>query len=349
MTLKDNIRAAKNKYLSHPLLSWILGVACALLFCVLLIPNLIDTIVGVFLIPFIGLPFLFSIIVMHYRIKDNVEISASNSFRHFALYFTFQFRSSFSVLMSFLKTLIFELVFSIVMFIIVYACFKNFVPSFNDELMSFWDYLTQYANMEITIEQFFEIINTQFYASDSSLYRFLIWILLPSYFVSILFFTYLISIESLSIFAKFQLKQTNPSFVRACLKGAIKEHKKEFYGSYFGLNWPLFVLMIIGFVLGSLISFRFTTDYDIVMVIGASSGFALLSFFLPFYLNNMESIYDSLSCYVIKTSEDISNRMLNELQLQKQLYEKEVEDLKDTIDSFAKKSENQNSSDEEQE
>lgn len=338
MKIKEALARSKKYYSAHPLNSWVLGITCAIFFAALFGFDLAVPGLNYVVIPILGIPFFFASILTHFQLKMNNEVRTRNFFRLFAVYFTKPFRSSFRVLTSFLKSLVLEAIFTIVLFIIVYLFFSNnYGDTFNDNFAGFFETV---GNTSLTTTAYNDAINGFLSANNDMLYVFFNLIFVPSSFLSCLAFIYFISLESFSIFVRLNAPQNPPFFIRVALKEAIKKHGKSFYGTYLGLNWPLFFLFTIGFVGGLTISLQFIGDATFASSIGMMAGLGLTSLFAPFYFNNMEAIYSFLDKDVRTMSKNLTKQMILDIQAERNLVENEAELLSKTLDELKDAEEN---------
>ncbi len=332
MKIKETFARSKKYYSAHPLNSWVLGITCAIFIAAIYGFDLAIPGLNYLMIPILGIPFFFASIISHFQLKMNNEVQTRNFSRFFALYFTKPFRSSFRVLISFFKSLIIEAVFTIVLFIIFYLIFtNNYGSTFNDNFVGFFETLT---DSSLTTTAYNAAIQEYLSANNNMLYVFLNLIIIPSSFFSSLSFIYFISLESLSVFARLIFSQNPPPFTKIALKGAIKKQGKSFYATYFGLNWPLFILVIIGFVGGLTVTLQFVGDITLASTIAMMSGLGLTSLFLPFYFCNMEAIYSFLDKDVRTISKNLTKQMILDIQAERNLVEKEAELLVKTLDEL---------------
>ena len=332
MKIKEAFARSKKYYLAHPLNSWVLGITCAFFFAALYGFDLVIPGLSYVAIPILGIPFFFAAILTHFQLKTNNEVRTRNFFRFVAVYFTRPFRSSFRVLISFFKSIVVDIVFTIVLFIIVYLFFtNNYGDNFNNNFVGFFESIT---NTSLTTVAYNDAIQGYLSANNDMLYVFFNLIFIPSSFLSSLAFIYFISLESFSVFVRLNVPQNPPEFIRIAVKEAIKKQGRSFYGTYFGLNWPLFLLLIIGFVGGLTISLQFIGDVALASNIAMISGLGLTSLFVPFYFSNMEAIYSFLDKDVRAISKKLTEQMILDIQAQRNLVEKEAELLSKTLDNL---------------
>ncbi|MFA7032214.1 MAG: hypothetical protein WC201_01460 [Bacilli bacterium] len=345
MKTKDAFLRSKEIYQAHPLNSWVLGIALALFIAAIVATGFIFPGSYIFFIPFFVLPFLFAFMMLHYSLGIKNEVSTKNTFRLFGIYFTRPFRSSFRVFLSFFKTIVVQFLFTILIFIVLYLFFYGYYGSlFTDNLSGLFNTILNQATMSSSAYN--TAVNGYMTANGNMLQNLAYIVVISSDFVAVITFCFLVSVESLSIYARLSLPQSTQVFVRSSVRRAIKKQKGSFYSSYIALNWPLFFLLVLGMVVGSLIALLIFNNADNASIFGVICGFILTSFFLPFYFNNMQSLYSLLEPDVKESSQELAHEMLSSIRLQRELNEQEAKELENAIDALNKEIDNRKNIDE---
>lgn len=340
MKIKDAFLRSKEIYRAHPLNSWVLGISLALFIAAVVAIDFIYPGLFYLFIPLLVLPFLFAFMMLNYSLSIKDEVSAKNTFRLFGIYFTRPFRSSFRVILSFFKMIIVQFVFTLVLFGILYFSYSGYYGDvFNENFTGLINTFTNQTTMSTSAYN--TAIEGYLSANGNMLQNFTYALIIPSDFVAVIVFCFLISIESFSIYARLSLPQSTQVFVRTSVKRAIKKQKNNFYGSYLALNWPLFVLLVVGMIGGSLAMLFLFNNVNYASIVGVICGFILTSFFLPFYFNNMQSLYSLLEPDVKASSQELAREMLSSIRMQRELNEQEAKELQDAIDALNKEIDDQ--------
>lgn len=281
--LKSN---AWNNYKKAPLTFYILGITTGILIAAILALDLVVPFLSIFLFPLLCLPILFSAMLQHVMLQKMDRITVSTSFKMFGLYFTRSFSGSFSYLMSLVKTLI---IFVGIQGIVSFSSSLILLLTNGSFTLAIQDFSQILADEEATFEKIQEVL----YSYDGLLMHYMIYTFLPPYILSLLFLIYLLSRNSLTIYYSLHSKNLNPYFARAIVRMVIRKRRWQMVGRQFILNWPFFLLILLGLAGGAVLGYFWQGDL-LTMIATANIGGALLaSFYLPFYLSNQEAFYDS--------------------------------------------------------
>ncbi len=304
MKIKDLYRQSFRKFSSHKLSSWILGFFFALFAAAILFIDFAFSGVSFFTIPLIILPFLFATIVNHKRLTIEDRVSLGDTFRYSISYFSRIFRGVFNFFLNLGKLLLFGLaVFVIASSIssLIFSQSSTFQPTIEEITKKMSEGL---LSNDLYIEYLF--------AHNNELLNYLLCCVLPTGFASGLFFFYLISKTSLAVYVKLDSPKLTSQFCHLALKNFVKKNKGEFYKSYFALNFPMFILMMVGMGVGATLSYGMYDHPLAPLSIGLASGLALTALYFPFYLNNMETIYEAhnneIKVCIEKTIDEIMKR-----------------------------------------
>lgn len=285
---------ALERYHSHALNSWILSLICALFIAALLLLGIVFQMILIILIPLVIMPFFFACVISHLRLKEKDELSGKRLFRYFNLFYRPPFNSSFSIIVSFLKSLLVEVVISIIVTGIMYAFYVQ-SASFNQTIN---DLLTALSNRELTNELLTQLLE----ANNNELSNFIYLsdgFRLIAFFIS---FSYFVTKEEITIYIR--LKLSSVPIAGKIAKAAVKTADKKYNKNFFVLNWPLFVIMLLGSIGGLLLSMFAFHNYLICGTLAISIGTACSALYLPFYFSNMEILSEQLSVDIASFSED---------------------------------------------
>lgn len=253
--------------------------------------------------------------MVHFGFRYNSPLTFTNYIKFSTKYFTPQFLGVFKVIISFLKTLLFTLGLSFITFICHYLVLRyGYNDVFNEFILKLKDLL---ANPETGEEAFMEFLET----NDVLATMTTISLAVDSITTYIFFFIF-ISRSSFSFTYRLLLKNTHPRFVDQVVARFYKENKKEFNRIYFGLNWPILCLMLLGMGAGFTLAFLKFDNSNLIapFIVGGGTLFAM--FYYPFYLCNMEAIGEHFESRTKDMTIKLANEQLLLLKKQDEMMEK---------------------------
>ena len=161
--------------------------------------------------------------------------------------------------------------------------------------------------------------------------NYFIFTLEPGLYLSVFVFVFLVSKESLSIYLSVHMPKANPSYIHATYKRCTHDNFGDFYKKYLALNWPFFLLMLIG-VVGGILLVPFD-DLDPIKSItfGVMFGFTASSFFIPFMLCNNQALYEAFELDFRKASEDVAKDIIRRMQIFSDFTPEEVEKMHESM------------------
>lgn len=259
-------------------------------------------------IPFAMMPIIFATQVAHFALQEKIVPSLKLNFRYFMSYFSIRFRGVYS----FIKSAFLSLAFFIVSFSILLpisgAITNSLHPSFNDVL---------YQINEAVLANNVNGLNDLFYGNIELIRLYINIATLPATGIALFVFVYFITNNSIQVYLRIRQPLINSQFGSFIAQRSKATMGRQIRKSYWALNYPLFILLVVGFAAGTSIGSIFTAELNYLTTIGVASAVLLMMFFLPFYFSNMEQIY-----LANKTEyEDISKKISKDLaaNLEKQL------------------------------
>ena len=313
-------------YKKTTLESWIIGLLSGLLISGFIGLGFVSFILTLIAVPFFCIPIIFAAHISHYSLRFGREITFTGTLRQFFAYFRRPFSSSFSFFPSFLKSLIVFFIGQTVFAVIGYYIASTINPGLTDSMNHFIEVYSN--NVEMTMDAFDELL----LENNGALLLFVAISEIPAFVLSFLVFTYFASRSSLGIFIRINTPSNNVQFIRAVQADATRNHRGEMAKDYWSLNWPLFVLLLLG-AAGGGIGFSFINNDPEICLAAALTGGALLgSFFLPFYLNNMEAIYDKYREAFATSAKNISKLIMSSIEVNIQENIDEMEKLKKQLE-----------------
>lgn len=298
---------AFDSYKRHKLASWMLAIFCGLILAGLVILCSVETLLLIFVIPIILLPFLFSCYMMHLGFSYNKDLTFQGFARFFTLFFKKPFNSSFNFWLSFFKYLIASLVLEALFGLISYIVCSSINPT------SFNEMLNTFINIMMSVEPVTDL-KTAFGDNYSMYLIFMNVSSIPTSIISFIYFVYNISFYSGSIYFRAAYKNVGGKFLNYVYRYTTKTIAKEYKKDFFMLEWPLFVLICVGSILGATIPLLFTSNTAFITLCGTASGILLATIYLPFHFPNMECLYKKYEDSFKLGLTNVTQSMINDFQ-----------------------------------
>ena len=327
MIIKEVRKNALDIYKKHPVNSWIISLICGLFLAALTLIGLLSEVLVILLLPLLILPFFFACAVSHLSLREKDELTFGNLFGFYRLFFRPPFYSSFSAFKSFFKALLVEIVLGFIATGICYAVFatsETFVVTINQIAESLSD-------MSITTESFQAALE----ANGNELGNFLF--LTNGINVMLFGFAFILFASREEITVYIRLKTRNIPLANQIARASINANKKNFNKAFFALNWPLFIILLLGMVGGCFLSIYVFKNYNICGVVGLAMGIGISSIFLPFYFANMEAIDTQLAIDITSFSEEYIQNVFKKYGVDVKV---EEHDTNESVDGHKKDSDN---------
>lgn len=326
------IKHAYKTYKIAPLSSWILGLTTGILMSAVIALDLLLPFLSVVTFPLLVLPMIFSATFQHIIFKTNGQLTVRSSIRSFALYFRREFNSSFGFLFSLLKSIILFFVVEMSISLVLSYILQTTNPAFTESVENFY---TMLEAGDISLDN----LNSVLYANGNVLFNYMASVLFPSVFLAVLFLIYNLSRNSLMIYYRLNLKGVNGRFVAMVYRDTVRRNRMRMLGDYLKLNWPLYLLLVVGFVGGILGGYFWKKDLLTMLSLGLLGGSFSSSFFLPFYFANQEALFDFYAMEINISSNNVTKFMLMSLQSnidlsieEKERLQKAIEDMQDPLE-----------------
>lgn len=276
-----------------------------------------------FIFPFILMPVLFAIQVTHFGLRQNVNPNSTLFFRFFKLYFVNFYRGVFRFILSALFAMLISygvtLIFGAISIPIVESIDPNFATTINDLYA-----LINNNELDAALKLIQEDKNFILVAYISYL---------PGYGLGALMFFLSSTFNSMSTYFKIKNPNLNPAFVNRIYVEGRNSIRKQLIKEYWGLNWPIFVLFILGYSLGATLSFYLEYNYLFANILSLIIGFGFMIFYFPVFINNLESIFlsherDFANAPVLfqKKMEAVLNAQLDSLNSQMNALNKQMQE-----------------------
>lgn len=291
------LKANRKQYIRHNgYISYIFFTFAALLSGVFLASGLLGPIIFIVIVPFSVLPLFFAAEAGTVLARGEAVITLGTFFKTIFSYFLEHFKSTFRTWRSALFSLIFYgsvLLTSIIVSLPLFSFFNYY--GFADLLNTLPKVITM-SESEMTA-----FINT--YANTFNMLT--ITTSFPSLSAFYFAFVYLCSISSISLFYRLKFVKLPGQYITLVFSKTIEKNKNEFIKKYWSLNWPLYVLLVLSFALGSFIGTLYEYSASSMFTFGV-----IISLFVTFVLYG--------STY-LANKEVLANYLLEEFSLEEEL------------------------------
>ena len=187
--------------------SWLLGVTTAILIAAIVAIDLVVPFLAVLTLPLVILPIVFSSMLQHAFAEKEGSLTIRGSLVSFGLYFTPLFRGIFRYFLSMVKSLLVFLVVEMTISFVVSTIYQTTSTAFMDSINQLYE--------SIYSENFsLEMMNELLLANDMMLFKYFAIIIIPSYFLAMLFLIYNFSRNSIVTYYLLDNKKASPQLGR---------------------------------------------------------------------------------------------------------------------------------------
>lgn len=278
---KDAFELYKKTWLE----SWLIGILSGLLIAGLFALNMLVSSVWLFITPLLVLPIFFAAIMSHLGLRHKRQLTLGITLKEMALFYRPPFNSSFSYIGSFFKSFA---IFVGFLFIGVSLGYY-FTYLINPGIVDSFAELDKIMKGATTVTD--ETINYLLSINNYAIFTYLFIALLPASFFQALVLFYFITRNATGVYFRNSVRSDNPQLIKMVQNHVYMRFRMKMFKKYMSLNWPLILLFVLGY--GVVLAFTVMYSKNIMFIVGSSltGGMALMSLYLPFYLNNMEAIY----------------------------------------------------------
>lgn len=303
MKLFELRKASYQIHKKNRLKNWILGIVFIIISCALLSFSLF--IGGIILIlPVLILPLFFAFVLFHLIQNEESELVYSNIFKLGSLYVSPRFYGVLRFFFSYFVSLLIGLLADVIMGFILFFVFKNnYDPIFMQSIYNLRDNIGSVQD----IETYNQLIN----GIDNVLASFLFWVSIGGNFLMFFFFIYFIIRHSVAIVFRARMISNNPFIDRQAFKHFIKNNRWKFFKVRLYLYYPLYLLMLIGYIVGIIIGYNNFNTYSLVFAFGELLCLAFTIFFIPFVFSNNEALANLYMKEYIDSLSKVANNYAN--------------------------------------
>lgn len=260
----------------------------------------------ILLVPLIILPIIFAFSISVIVMRTEPTLTFGMIFTGFRKYFSERFRSTFNVISTLLRALILYLIIAAILALAVNLSF----------------YFTNFMNYQEFVAKLFSDMSQSDLESFINEYRELLVIIrmctaLPNLIITSFYVFYRFSIYSTSMFLRFSNFRGTGLYMLALYKRFLKKNRWKFFKDYLYLNWPMYLLLALGFAGGGLIGYFYFKDGDMMYTFGISIAlFISFGVFGAKYFANKEALYKKYLPQIVEEDKKIKIDFIERLKAQ---------------------------------
>ena len=276
----------KENYQKNGFIGYLVFFFGLLIVCGVIALNLIFPLLFYILVPFVVLPVFFACQAVIYLLRDASSLTLGGFFKCFFGYFGEHFRSTFGALKSFLFSLIFYGAMTITTSLVTFLCF------YFTNFQGFGDLVNSVNVLQFTSVEDINNFIDQYYVAIT---YFGLCTSLPTMTVFTFVFIYLCSKNSVALYYRLSNYKLTGRAISKIHSMVVSKNRKLYLRYYWSLNWPLFVLLIGGFALGSYVGYLYELNATSLYTFGLMISLFIAYFIYgPTYVANKEAIYIAL-------------------------------------------------------
>lgn len=308
----------KEKFQQNGKISVVIFLLVALLSSMVVLISFVSSSALLLLVPFIVLPIMFAVQFALVAMRETNTMTFSLFSFGFRSYFNERFRSNFLVISTIVRCLILYLAtaLAITLFVIL--------PMYYANALNLRDIVNQIMASMQDSEALDEI-----YKNNIQTFHYLSMITsLPTAFICSLYALFRLSINSHSIFLRFTNNQYSGAQFSEIHKTFYKNNRRSYLKDYFSLNWPLYLLYIVGFVGGMLIAIFLNMETSVMISFAISLGlFLSFGLFGAFYFANKEALHEHYEKELKQADRLVKIKILESLQERSDILDNEKEEI----------------------
>ena len=273
--------------------NWVIAVVFVLFTCAILSLSFLIASIYIITLPLVIMPVFFAFTLFHYAQGNSAELKFQYIFRFMRLYVSPKFYGSLRFFFCYFVSLLIEIILGAITGLILFFVFKN---NYNPDFMDSINDLTNNIMNVSTTEELETLINGR----NNVLAHYYLWLNAISTFFGMISFATLLVRQMIYVHLKASFPLINPMYDRVHLSKLMRGHRKEIWKMYLGLNWPLFVLLTIGYFGVFTICYFNLSIANYIQTFSLLGAIGMSVFFFPFMMSNMEVISENLKPHFIQ-------------------------------------------------
>ena len=290
-------------------------------------------------IPFIVIPSFFAVSAINTLALNKNTHEGIGFFIMFRTYFSQLFRGGYKVIIGLLKALLTFIVFSAILSAILSATILNKDP----EYIAFVEQIQTITDQNVLAEAL-----DNFFNNNKTFNLILVIVNCSAFFVASYVFLHHFAVNSIKYNYNFSSKMPLPmQDLNLIFKVTLKKRLRMFYKDYYKAFWFLGLVFALGYAAGALIPYFFIPNIDMVQmtIIGLFGGFIFLLFFIPYFLNASQLIFNRYRSTCVETLIDLSKQSLEQMKKAQAISEDKEKEVLQIIESQKEEDKEENNND----
>ena len=321
------IKHARDTYKIAPVSSWVLGLVTGIIITAIVALDLLVPAMSFILFPFVIVPILFSATMQHVVFKTKEQLTFMSAVRGFGFYYSAEFRGVLRFLINLIKSVILFFAVEMTISFVATSIYQMVNPGYVEAVNKLYEIVN---SENLSLESFYSVLEM----NGGVLFQYLCVVFFPSIYLSVIFLIYNLSRQSMMIYFKMQHPTVNPRFLAFVYNEALRGRRMKMLGDYLSLQWPLFLLLILGMGGGTYLGYIWKQDLLTMFACGLGGGALLATFFLPFYFANQEALFDLYADEFDKAGSRVASMIISNIQQNIDVNNEEKERLKKSFDDM---------------
>ena len=319
---KKLFKTREDIYKKCPSVFWEVSIFC-FIFGIALIA--LDTVLLGFVVLTISvffMPLLYATFMTLYTIKFGGTVTFKSTFNIAMSYFRRNSFGCFRLTRCLFHALLAYLISSFFIYIILRYAFEGFYGDVFLESYNHMMELSYAGDMEGVLTYLSEDNPAALYMEFSTVF---------SISCGVVAFMFGVAFNSLNVYLCANIPQATAQFSTAVftkfLKTKINSYRKDFWS----LNWPFFLLLIVGIVGGHILTISIDIPLSYALPISTMMGILCMIPFAPFFFAGMEALFAKYNGDLKQASIDLTNGFLDELKNSVNLSEEDKKKLDELL------------------
>ena len=289
-------------------------------------PSLLSPIFLFLTVPLVFAPSLFVYIASAGGLSQdsNFALDGKTSWGLFFSYFTLPYRGAFKLMLGFLKAMLAFFAAALAVSAFMGAFATMIWPDFNETINAFYN-LMETASANDILDYLQESVTLSQYLTIS---------VSVVFGVAFLFFLHHCFLYGLNCYSRLLFPKTGFHFADTIFRRALAGNRLEFSKKYYGFAWPLYLLLLLGYVGGVVLGLFLSLDLVTVLSVSMAMSVTLALCYLPFYEVGIGFLADDLRPWILGTATTLAKSSLDQLRAMQAFSAEEIEAMEKALKDY---------------